>query len=342
MFNKILVVNCGEIVICVMCVVNELGKKMVVVYVEEDKLGLYCFKVDEVYCIGVGLGLVVVYLSIFEIICVVWELGVDVIYLGYGFLLENFDFVDVCVVVGIVFIGFIVDMMCVFGDKVSVWCVVIKVGVLVIFVIEVLGDDMDVIKCEVVEIGYFLMLKVSWGGGGCGMCLIQNFEELFEKVCEGCCEVEVVFGNGEGYLEKMILCVCYVEVQLLGDSYGGFYYFYECDCIVQCCNQKVVECVFVFYLMQVQCDEVCGFVLKIGQVVGYCNVGMVEFLMDMDSQVFYFIEVNLCVQVEYIVIEEVIGIDIVQFQIQIVEGVMLVEVIGVVFQVEVWLNGYVL
>lgn len=219
-----------------MCVVNEMGKKIVVVFVEEDKFSLYCFKVDEVYCIGEGFGFVVVYLSIDEIICVVKMLGVDVIYFGYGLLFENFEFVDVCVVNGIIFIGFKVKIMCELGDKVSVCKVVIVVDVLVILVIEVFGDDMDVICKEVVEIGYLLMFKVFWGGGGCGMCLIFFEEEFEEKVFEGCCEVEVVFGNGEGYLEKMIICVCYVEVQIFGDSVGNIYYFYECDCLVQCWN----------------------------------------------------------------------------------------------------------
>ncbi len=342
MFNKILIANRGEIAIRVMRAANELGKRTVAVYAEEDKLGLHRFKADEAYRIGEGLGPVAAYLSIPEIIRVARESGADAIHPGYGLLSENPDFVDACVAAGITFIGPSADTMRALGDKASARRVAIGAGVPVIPATEVLGDDMDAIKREAAEIGYPLMLKASWGGGGRGMRPIMGPDELPEKVREGRREAEAAFGNGEGYLEKMILRARHVEVQLLGDSHGGLYHLYERDCTVQRRNQKVVERAPAPYLTPEQRAEVCELALKIGRAVGYQNAGTVEFLMDMDSEAFYFIEVNPRVQVEHTVTEEVTGIDIVQSQILIAEGATLAEATGVASQADVHLNGHAL
>ncbi|AUH64163.1 pyruvate carboxylase [Paracoccus zhejiangensis] len=342
MFNKILVANRGEIAIRVMRAANELGKKTVAVFAEEDKLGLHRFKADEAYRIGEGLGPVAAYLSIPEIIRVARESGADAIHPGYGLLSENPDFVDACAKAGITFIGPKSETMRALGDKASARRVAIAAGVPVIPATEVLGDDFDAIKLEAAEIGYPLMLKASWGGGGRGMRPINGPEELVEKVREGRREAEAAFGNGEGYLEKMILRARHVEVQLLGDTHGGLYHLYERDCTVQRRNQKVVERAPAPYLTAEQRAEVCELALKIGRAVGYQNAGTVEFLMDMDSQQFYFIEVNPRVQVEHTVTEEVTGIDIVQSQIMIAEGATLAEATGVPSQDEVRLNGHAL
>ncbi len=173
------------------------------------------------------------------------------------------------------------------------------------------------------------MLKASWGGGGRGMRPINSAaEELADKVREGRREAEAAFGNGEGYLEKMILRARHVEVQLLGDTHGNLYHLYERDCTVQRRNQKVVERAPAPYLTDAQRAEVCALGLKIGNAVGYQNAGTVEFLMDMDDEKFYFIEVNPRVQVEHTVTEEVTGIDIVRAQILIAEGKTLAEATG--------------
>ncbi|SCX95189.1 pyruvate carboxylase [Paracoccus tibetensis] len=342
MFRKILVANRGEIAIRVMRAANELGKKTVAVYAEEDKLGLHRFKADEAYRIGEGLGPVAAYLSIPEIIRVAKQSGADAIHPGYGLLSENPDFVDACFEAGITFIGPRADTMRALGDKASARRVAIKAGVPVIPATEVLGDDFDAIKREAGEIGYPLMLKASWGGGGRGMRPINSEAELVEKVREGRREAEAAFGNGEGYLEKMILRARHVEVQLLGDTHGGLYHLYERDCTVQRRNQKVVERAPAPYLTEAQRAEVCALALKIGQAVGYQNAGTVEFLMDMDSQQFYFIEVNPRVQVEHTVTEEVTGIDIVQSQIKIAEGATLAEATGHARQEDITLSGHAL
>ncbi|WP_170441898.1 pyruvate carboxylase [Ruegeria arenilitoris] len=341
-FKKILIANRGEIAIRVMRAANEMGKRTVAVYAEEDKLGLHRFKADEAYRIGEGLGPVAAYLSIDEIIRVAKESGADAIHPGYGLLSENPDFVDACVQNGITFIGPKAETMRALGDKASARKVAIAAGVPVIPATEVLGDDMDAIRKEAAEIGYPLMLKASWGGGGRGMRPIYSEDELEEKVLEGRREAEAAFGNGEGYLEKMITRARHVEVQILGDKHGQIYHLYERDCSVQRRNQKVVERAPAPYLTEEQRAEICDLGRRICAHVNYECAGTVEFLMDMETGKFYFIEVNPRVQVEHTVTEEVTGIDIVQAQILIAEGKTLAEATGKASQDEIRLNGHAL
>ena len=339
-FQKILIANRGEIAIRVMRAANELGKRTVAVYAEEDKLSLHRFKADEAYKIGEGLGPVAAYLSIEEIIRVAKMCGADAIHPGYGLLSENPDFVDACTKAGISFIGPKAETMRALGDKASARRVAIEAGVPVIPATEVLGDDMEAIRAEAAQIGYPLMLKASWGGGGRGMRPIMGPDELEEKVREGRREAEAAFGNGEGYLEKMILRARHVEVQILGDSHGAIYHLYERDCSVQRRNQKVVERAPAPYLSETQREEICLLGKRICEHVNYECAGTVEFLMDMESGAFYFIEVNPRVQVEHTVTEEVTGIDIVRAQILIAEGKSLVEATGTASQYDVKLDGH--
>ncbi|GFE63535.1 pyruvate carboxylase [Litoreibacter roseus] len=341
-FQKILIANRGEIAIRIMRAANEMGKKTVAVYAEEDKLGLHRFKADEAYRIGEGLGPVAAYLSIEEIIRVAKMSGADAIHPGYGLLSENPDFVDACAANNITFIGPKADTMRALGDKASARKVAIEAGVPVIPATEVLGDDMAKIKKEAAEIGYPLMLKASWGGGGRGMRPIFGEDELEEKVLEGRREAEAAFGNGEGYLEKMITRARHVEVQILGDHHGQIYHLWERDCSVQRRNQKVVERAPAPYLSGTQREQICALGKKICEHVNYECAGTVEFLMDMDSGEFYFIEVNPRVQVEHTVTEEVTGIDIVRAQILISEGKSLVEATGCASQYDIQLDGHAL
>ncbi len=341
-FNKILIANRGEIAIRIMRAANEMGKKTVAVFAEEDKLGLHRFKADEAYRIGEGMGPVAAYLSIEEIIRVARMSGADAIHPGYGLLSENPDFVDACTAAGITFIGPKAETMRALGDKASARQVAIAAGVPVIPATDVLGDDMDVVRAQAEAVGYPFMLKASWGGGGRGMRPIMAPEELEEKVLEGRREAEAAFGNGEGYLEKMILKARHVEVQILGDKQGEIYHLYERDCSVQRRNQKVVERAPAPYLSEDQRAEICALGRKICQHVGYECAGTVEFLMDMADGKFYFIEVNPRVQVEHTVTEEVTGIDIVRAQILIAEGKSIAEATGKATQDDVILNGHAL
>ncbi|MEL7461135.1 MAG: pyruvate carboxylase [Pseudomonadota bacterium] len=339
-FKKILIANRGEIAIRVMRAANEMGKATVAVYAEEDKLSLHRFKADEAYKIGDGLGPVEAYLSIEEIIRVAKLSGADAVHPGYGLLSENPGLVDACDGAGITFIGPKAETMRALGDKASAREVAIKAGVPVIPATEVLGDDMKKVAEQAKEVGYPLMLKASWGGGGRGMRPIHGPDELEEKVLEGRREAEAAFGNGEGYLEKMIQRARHVEVQILGDAHGNIYHLWERDCSVQRRNQKVVERAPAPYLSGAQREKICNLGKKIAEEVNYECAGTIEFLMDMDTGEFYFIEVNPRVQVEHTVTEEVTGIDIVQAQIKIAEGKSLTEATGTASQYDVQLNGH--
>ena len=341
-FSKILIANRGEIAIRVMRAANEMGKRTVAVYAEEDKLSLHRFKADEAYRIGEGLGPVAAYLSIPEIIRVAKMAGADAIHPGYGLLSENPDLVDACDAAGIVFIGPRAETMRALGDKASARRVAMAAGVPVIPATEVLPDDMAAVRRMADEVGYPLMLKASWGGGGRGMRPILGPDEVETMVREGRREAEAAFGNGEGYLEKMIQRARHVEVQVLGDRHGGLYHLYERDCTVQRRNQKVVERAPAPYLTEAQRAEVCDMGLKIARHVGYQNAGTVEFLMDMDDGQFYFIEVNPRIQVEHTVTEEVTGIDIVRAQILIAEGKTISEATGAASQGDITLSGHAL
>ena len=339
-FSKILIANRGEIAIRIMRAANEMGKRTVAVYAEEDKLGLHRFKADEAYPIGAGLGPVQAYLSIPEIVRVARACGADAIHPGYGLLSENPDFVDACTQAGIAFIGPRAETMRQLGDKASARQVAIAAGVPVVPATDVIGDDLAAVKAAASEIGYPLMLKASWGGGGRGMRAIASEDELEDKVREGRREAEAAFGNGEGYLEKMIQRARHVEVQILGDKLGNVYHLWERDCSIQRRNQKVVERAPAPYLSPAQRERLCNLGKRVCEHVGYECAGTVEFLMDMESGDFYFIEVNPRVQVEHTVTEEVTGIDIVRAQILIAEGKSLTEATGVASQYDVQLDGH--
>ena len=341
-FRKILIANRGEIAIRVMRAANEMGKKTVAVFAEEDKLGLHRFKADEAYRIGEDLGPVAAYLSIPEIIRVARMSGADAIHPGYGLLSENPELVDACDAAGIAFIGPSAATMRMLGDKASARKVAMKAGVPVVPATEVLPDDMDEVRRMAAEVGYPFMLKASWGGGGRGMRPVMNEGELEEKVLEGRREAINAFGNGEGYLEKLILNARHVEVQILGDEHGGLYHLWERDCSVQRRNQKVVERAPAPYLSREQREEVCALGLAICRAAEYRCAGTVEFLMDRDTGAFYFIEVNPRVQVEHTVTEEVTGIDIVRAQILLAEGATVAEATGTPSQADVKLNGHAL
>lgn len=341
-FKKILIANRGEIAIRIMRAANEMAKKTVAVYAEEDKLGLHRFKADEAYLIGQGLGPVAAYLSIREIMRVAKMAGVDAIHPGYGLLSENPELVDACDEAGIAFIGPRAQTMRELGDKASARQVAIKAGVPVVPATEVLGDDMRLIREQAALLGYPLMLKASWGGGGRGMRAILSVSELEEKIREGRREAEAAFGNGEGYLERMVTRARHVEVQILGDKYGNIFHLWERDCSVQRRNQKVVERAPAPYLNDEQRKRLCELGKQICEYVHYECAGTVEFLMDMDKNEFYFIEVNPRVQVEHTVTEEVTGIDIVRAQILIAEGKDIFTATGCASQQDVKLYGHAL
>lgn len=341
--KKILVANRSEIAIRVFRAANELGLKTVAVFAEEDKLALHRFKSDEAYLIGKGLGPVEAYLQIDEYIRVAKESGADAIHPGYGLLSESPEFVDACNDAGIVFIGPRSETMRDLGNKVAARHMAISADVPVVPATPPLPDDMDEVAKMAAEIGYPLMLKASWGGGGRGMRRIMNEDDLKTEVAEGKREAKAAFGKDEMYLEKLVERARHVEVQLLGDDHGNLVHLYERDCSVQRRNQKVVERAPAPYLSEEVRNDLTSAAIRLGKEANYRCAGTVEFLMDADTDKFYFIEVNPRIQVEHTVTEEVTGIDIVKAQIHVMDGFKIgAEGSGIPTQENIHLNGHAL
>ncbi len=337
--TKILVANRSEIAIRVFRAANELGLKTVAIYAEQDKLALHRFKADEAYQVGKGLGPIEAYLSIDEIIRVARLSGADAIHPGYGLLSESPEFVDACESAGITFIGPKSETMRRLGNKVAARNLAIEAGVPVMPATDPLPDDIADIKLQAAKIGFPVMLKASWGGGGRGMRVIPDEATLEKEVVAAKREAKAAFGKDEIYLEKLVERARHVEVQILGDGENVVHLF-ERDCSIQRRHQKVVERAPAPYLDEAKRAELCGYGLQIGRAVNYRGAGTVEFLMDADTGAVYFIEVNPRVQVEHTVTEEVTGIDIVQAQIKISEGAKIgTPESGVPAQPDIRLNG---
>jgi pyruvate carboxylase len=338
--KKILVANRSEIAIRVFRAANELGLKTVAAYAEEDKLALHRFKADEAYLIGKGKGPVEAYLQIDEYIRIARISGADAIHPGYGLLSESPEFVDACEDAGIIFIGPRAQTMRDLGNKVAARNMAIASKVPVVPATEALPDDPEEIKRLAAEIGYPLMLKASWGGGGRGMRRIMDEKTLLSEVSEGKREAKAAFGKDEMYLEKLIERARHVEVQLIGDDHGNLVHLYERDCSVQRRNQKVVERAPAPYLSEAVRKELTDAAVRLGNAASYRGAGTVEFLMDADTDKFYFIEVNPRIQVEHTVTEEVTGIDIVKAQIHLLDGAVIgTPESGVPLQQDIRLNG---
>ena len=240
-FSKILIANRGEIAIRVMRAANEMGKKTVAIYAEEDKLSLHRFKADEAYRIGKGMGPVAAYLSIEEIIRVAKMSGADAIHPGYGLLSENPDFVDACDAAGIVFIGPKAKTMRQLGDKASARRVAMEADVPVVPATEVLPDDMDEIRRMADEVGYPFMLKASWGGGGRGMRVVHSDAALSNAITLTKAEAGAAFGNDTVYMEKYLENPRHIEVQIMADTLGNVIPLCERDVSIKRRHQIVLE-----------------------------------------------------------------------------------------------------
>ena len=347
--TKILVANRSEIAIRVFRAANELGIKTVAIWAEEDKLSLHRFKADESYQVGRGphlqrdLGPIESYLSIDEVIRVAKLSGADAIHPGYGLLSESPEFADACAENGIIFIGPKPETMRQLGNKVAARNLAISIGVPVVPATDPLPDDPEAIKKLADEIGYPVMLKASWGGGGRGMRAIRDPKDLLREVTEAKREAKAAFGKDEVYLEKLVERARHVESQILGDTHGNAVHLFERDCSIQRRNQKVVERAPAPYLVESQRAELAAYSLRIAEATNYIGAGTVEYLMDADTGKFYFIEVNPRIQVEHTVTEQVTGIDIVKAQIHILEGAAIgTPESGVPAQEDIRLNGHAL
>ncbi|WP_343559591.1 pyruvate carboxylase [Kiloniella sp. b19] len=341
--RRLLVANRSEIAIRVFRAATELGIETVAIYSNEDRFALHRFKADESYLVGEGKGPLQAYLDIEEIIQVAKEANVDAIHPGYGFLSENPEFAEACAEAGIIFIGPDPDVMRSLGNKVAARNLAVKAKAPVMPATGPLPYEDEEIRKLANEVGFPVMLKASWGGGGRGMRVIEDESSLLDNVATARREALNAFGNDEVYLEKLVRRARHVEVQILGDTHGNIVHLFERDCSVQRRNQKVVERAPAPYLSEAKRQEFCDAALALTREAGYSNAGTVEFLMDMDSDEIYFIEVNPRIQVEHTVTEIVTGIDIVKAQIRIAEGATIGDgICGVPVQDEIRLNSHAL
>jgi len=341
--KKVLVANRGEIAIRVCRAATELGLRTVAIYSKEDRFALHRFKADESYLVGDGLGPVQAYMDAADIVRIAREAQVDAVHPGYGFLSENPEFAEACRKAGLTFVGPPPEVMRLLGNKVAARELAQRAGVPVMPATGALPHDDAAIKRLARDVGYPVMLKASWGGGGRGMRIVRREEELLDLVATGRREARAAFGNDEVFLEKLVERARHVEVQILGDRHGQLVHLFERDCSLQRRNQKVIERAPAGYLRPQQRDDLCAAALAIARAANYVCAGTVEFLMDADSGAFYFIEVNPRIQVEHTVTEQVTGIDLVKAQIRVIEGARIGSPeSGVPAQADIRLNGHAL
>ncbi|BFZ07213.1 hypothetical protein BsWGS_10252 [Bradybaena similaris] len=322
--KKLMVANRGEIAIRVFRACTEMNIETVAIYSEQDVNQMHRQKADESYLIGKGLPPVAAYLNIPEIITIAQENGVDAIHPGYGFLSERADFAKACIDAGIRFIGPSPEVVHKMGDKVEARQAAISAGVQV-----VPGSPGPVESAEAaIEFcklyGLPVIFKAAYGGGGRGMRVVKDINDVAENFNRAYSEALSAFGNGALFLEKFIERPRHIEVQMLGDKVGNVIHLYERDCSVQRRHQKVVEIAPAPKLETELRDKMNADAVRLAKHVGYENAGTTEFLLDKNGQ-YYFIEVNARLQVEHTVTEQVTGVDLVQSQIRIAEGFTLPE-----------------
>lgn len=338
--KRLLVANRGEIAIRILRAASEMRIRTVAIYTYEDRYSLHRYKADEAYLIGDEDEPLKPYLDIEAIIKTAKDNNIDAIHPGYGFLSENVQFAKRCREEGIIFIGPRPEVMEQLGDKIAAKKIARSVNVPVIEDSTIEFADTAKVIAEANRIGFPVILKAAAGGGGRGMRVVRQQEDLEKAFTEAHNEAEKAFGDGTIFIEKFIDQPKHIEVQLLADNHGTIVHLYERDCSVQRRFQKVVEIAPAPNLPAKTKQEIYDYALKIARAVNYNNAGTVEFLVDKEYNV-YFIEVNPRIQVEHTVTEEVTGIDIVRSQILIAQGVPLSDPnIFIRGQEDVKLNGF--
>ena len=318
--KKLLAANRGEIAIRILRAATELGLRTATIYSNEDRLSLHRFKADEAYEVGDGRGPVAAYLDIDGIVALAKECNIDAIHPGYGFLSENGAFARACAEAGIKFVGPAPDLLETLGDKIRAREIAKAAAVPVVPGADLVADDAESVRMAGESIGYPLIVKASFGGGGRGMRVVRDANELAVRVEEARTEALRTFGDGSVFLERYIARARHIEVQVLADQHGSIVHLWERDCSVQRRHQKVVEVAPADNLADELRTEICAAAIRVARAVGYVNAGTVEFLVDAETGAWYFIEVNPRIQVEHTVTEVVTGIDIVRSQILVAQG----------------------
>ena len=341
--KKLLALNRGEIAIRIMRAATELGLRTVAIYSKEDRLSLHRFKADEAYQTGTHLGPVQAYLDIEGIVALALEHNVDAIHPGYGFLSENPDLARACDRAGITFVGPTAELLELLGDKTAARKLAQRAGVPVVPGTENAVTDSAEAQRLAADIGFPLIVKAAFGGGGRGMRVVNTAGEFEGRLEEARKEAGAAFGNDAVFLERYVRHARHVEVQILGDTHGGLIHLHERDCSVQRRHQKVVEVAPAVGLPAPVRHALAQAALQLARTAGYRNAGTVEFLVDTESHEFFFIEVNPRIQVEHTITEMVTGVDLVRAQILIAQGCRLGDPpLLLPAQEQIPLNGFAL
>ena len=318
MFKKILIANRGEIALRIIRTCREMGIKTVAVYSTADKDSLHVKFADEAVCIGGPKGQES-YLNIPHIMAACEITNADAVHPGYGFLAENAKFAQICADHGIKFIGPTPDMINSMGDKITAKETMIKAGVPVVPGGEGLLEDVQAAKKLAKEIGYPVIIKATAGGGGKGMRVVWNENEIEKAFSTAKMEAAASFKNDGLYMEKFVEEPRHIEIQVAGDQYGNVCHLSERDCSIQRRHQKLVEespSPFMTPELRKRMGEAA---IKAAAAINYESVGTIEFLVDKHRN-FYFMEMNTRIQVEHCVTEEVVSYDLIKEQIKIAAG----------------------
>ncbi len=318
--KKLMVANRSEIAIRVMRAATELGIRTVGIYAQEDRFCPHRFKADEAYELNKEKGPLGAYLDVDGIVALAKEKGVDAIHPGYGFLSENPKFAQACKDNGIIFIGPDAEILDMMGDKTAARGVARKLKVPILEGTDDAVSDRKEAIAIAKKIGYPLIIKAAFGGGGRGMRVVREAQDLEKLLDEAQTEALRSFGNGAVFLERFVGQAKHIEVQILADKHGNVLHLHERDCSVQRRHQKVIEQAPSYGVDQKIIDGLCDAALKLAKEVKYTHAGTVEFLVDSESGEWFFIEMNPRIQVEHTVTEEITSIDIVRSQILIAQG----------------------
>ncbi len=318
MFGKVLIANRGEIAVRIMRTCHEMDIGTVAVYSEADALASHVLEAEEAVFLG-GAQPSESYLNMDRILAAARSRGAEAIHPGYGFLAENADFAERCEAEGIAFIGPPGRVIRDLGDKTKARRIMEAAGVPVIPGMTAAATDTGTLLEEAKEIGYPVLLKAAFGGGGKGMRVVSGPENLVQEVLSAESEAEKAFGNGALYLEKALNSPRHVEVQILADRYGHVIHLFERECSVQRRHQKIIEETPSPGIGPSLRDQLGKAAVAAATAAGYKNAGTVEFLVDQAGR-FHFLEVNTRLQVEHPVTEMTTGIDLVRHQIEIAHG----------------------
>ena len=318
MFKKILIANRGEIALRVIRTCREMGIKTIAVYSTADKESLHVKFSDEAVCIGKPAS-ADSYLNIPHIMAAAEITNADGIHPGYGFLAENAKFAEICGEHGIKFIGPTPAMINAMGDKITAKETMIKAGVPVVPGGEGLLSSVQDALNQAKEIGYPVILKATAGGGGKGMRVVGEPDELEKAYNTAKIEAAASFKNDGIYLEKFVEEPRHIEIQVAGDQYGKVCHLSERDCSIQRRHQKLVEESPSPFMTPELREKMGAAAIKAASAINYESVGTIEFLVDKHRN-FYFMEMNTRIQVEHCVTEEVVNYDLIKEQIKIAAG----------------------